>query len=344
MTQTHDLIQTTFDYSVLPDQTAMELRMSAERVRMRLKRSAEDIIAIGQELTAAKVRLPHGQFGVWLVAEFEMTDQTARRFMQVAERFGGKSNIMLDFSPTVLYQLAAPSTPESVVQAVTSGEVAPNVADVKRAIAEAKEAKAEAEQAKSDYADVVEALTQKERQADMFARELEALQAVREEQEENAARLAYKERQIAELQEQIEALKNVPTPEPEVIEVEIERPVIPPEVQQRQQELEQQLATLQVDYKKLAKHAYELQEQAELQAQRETGGRNARQIRLKWYSTRNALRNAIHKYLADLPSLADTEQFDADDWQGLVELQVMVERVSEGLRMLRQPSVYIVEG
>jgi hypothetical protein len=42
-----------------------------------------------------------------------MHEQSARRFMQVAERF--KSNTMLDLQPTVLYALAAPSTPDEVV-------------------------------------------------------------------------------------------------------------------------------------------------------------------------------------------------------------------------------------
>jgi hypothetical protein len=42
-----------------------------------------------------------------------MHEQSARRFMQVAERYG-KSNTMLDLTPTALYELAAPSTPPEV--------------------------------------------------------------------------------------------------------------------------------------------------------------------------------------------------------------------------------------
>ncbi len=45
-----------------------------------------------------------------------MTDRSARNFMRVAERFEDKSEIISDFEPTVLYALAAPSTPDEVVE------------------------------------------------------------------------------------------------------------------------------------------------------------------------------------------------------------------------------------
>lgn len=114
-------------------------------VRHDRSRSAEDIIAIGQDLLAAKEQLLHGQFGEWLTAEFDMTQMTAVRFMQVAQRFGDKSNKLLDFNPSILYALAAPTAEDvadEVIERVTSGEVAPTVAEVKHAIAEAMAAKA----------------------------------------------------------------------------------------------------------------------------------------------------------------------------------------------------------
>ena len=106
----------TFDQSQLPEDVQALLQGAAERIRVRLKRTAEDIIEIGHDLLLVKDRLEHGQFGVWLKAEFEFSDQTARRFMQVAERFG-KSNNLLDFKPAILYALSAPSTSEEVREA-----------------------------------------------------------------------------------------------------------------------------------------------------------------------------------------------------------------------------------
>jgi hypothetical protein len=45
-----------------------------------------------------------------------MSEMTATRMMNVATTI--KSNTMLDLSPTILYALAAPSTPEEVRTAV----------------------------------------------------------------------------------------------------------------------------------------------------------------------------------------------------------------------------------
>lgn len=107
-----------FDYAGIAVDTATDVRAAAERIRVRMKRTAEDIIAIGLDLIAAKERLPHGAFLPWIEAEFGMAGQTARRFMQVAEAYGDKNNIMLNLTPTALYELAAPSTPEPVRQIV----------------------------------------------------------------------------------------------------------------------------------------------------------------------------------------------------------------------------------
>lgn len=105
-----------FDYARLPAEHAGEVRAAAERIKVRLKRTAEDIIEIGRDLIAMKERLAHGQFLPWIEAEFGMTDRTARNFMAVAERFGSKSETVSDFSPKALYLLA--SAPADVVQEV----------------------------------------------------------------------------------------------------------------------------------------------------------------------------------------------------------------------------------
>lgn len=79
-----------------------------------MRRTAEDIITIGHALIRQKHALPHGSFLPWIDDEFGMTEQHARRFMHVAEVYGGKANIMFDLTPTALYELAAPSTPPEV--------------------------------------------------------------------------------------------------------------------------------------------------------------------------------------------------------------------------------------
>lgn len=131
----NDLIQTTFDYESLPATTAIMARTAAERIKLRLKRTVEDIIEIGRELTAVKAELPHGQFLPWIDSEFEMTKDTAQNFMSVFDRFGKNGNFpFLNLKPSILYALAAPSTPDAVVeraiQQAESGEKV-TVADVK---------------------------------------------------------------------------------------------------------------------------------------------------------------------------------------------------------------------
>lgn len=314
-------MQATFDYSALPVETALELRMSAERVRMRLKRSAEDIIAIGQELTEAKERLPHGQFLPWIAVEFEMTDRTALNFMRVAERFGSKSEIISDLPVTAIYALAAPSTPEPVVQKVIAGEI-PATADAIRA---AKEAERQAKEAKEQ------------------TRQLELELAVRDRERQDAQRrIANLTQAIDEMDTQMRALRDAPLPEPIIKETVKE--VVPDAVKQQLAETQRKLADLQKQRDDLLKRTLELQKQAEAETQRQFAGQNAKQIRLKWFSTRNAAANALRKLLADLPLSADTEQFDADDWQGLAELLAMTERVSDELRMLQHSPTMIVEG
>lgn len=118
-----ELTQVGFDYAALPVDAALNARAAAERIKLRLKRTVEDIIEIGRELTVVKDELPHGQFLPWIAAEFEMSDQSARQFMWVNERFGGENQKFFEFRPSVLYALSAPSTPESVIdKAVAKAE------------------------------------------------------------------------------------------------------------------------------------------------------------------------------------------------------------------------------
>jgi hypothetical protein len=73
---------------------------------------------IGTYLDGAKVRLPHGQFTDWLNAEFDMSERTAENYMSVARKFASKSELISDLPPSLLYKLAAPSTPETIVTKV----------------------------------------------------------------------------------------------------------------------------------------------------------------------------------------------------------------------------------
>jgi hypothetical protein len=112
------IVSPKFDYAPLDQEIAERVRLTATRIRAKVKKTLENIIEIGAELQAVKDALDHGQFGRWLQAEFGWTERTARNFMAVAERFG-KTEIISDLriQPTAAYLLAAPSAPDEARQA-----------------------------------------------------------------------------------------------------------------------------------------------------------------------------------------------------------------------------------
>ena len=130
--------QQLFDYASLDNETRVFVQEKAQSIHARLKRTAEDVITIGLDLIAVKARLGHGQFLSWMKSEFDMTEMSAVRFMQVAKRFGNKSNIMLDLPITILYALAAPSTPDVVIEMVETRQIEPTLSAIREAKREAQ--------------------------------------------------------------------------------------------------------------------------------------------------------------------------------------------------------------
>lgn len=122
------IVHPLFDYSLLEADIAQQAQRAAHRIRQMVKRTLEDLLAVGQELLTMKKDLPYGRFGAWLHAEFGWTERTARHFMAVAERFGAKTEIIseLRIDPTAAYLLAAPSAPEeasaAALQRAANGE------------------------------------------------------------------------------------------------------------------------------------------------------------------------------------------------------------------------------
>lgn len=126
-----ELEQGCFDYGALDIDTRAFVQEKAQAIHARLKRTAEDIVAIGLDLIDANEKLaPHGKFHAWLRAEFDMTRQSAYRFMAVAKKFG-TCNIMLQQSPSVLYSLL--DIPDTVIEMVESGTIAPTLPAIREA-------------------------------------------------------------------------------------------------------------------------------------------------------------------------------------------------------------------
>jgi hypothetical protein len=88
----------------------------SEEIRFWLDRTAEATVEVGVRLIAVKERLPHGQWGRWLAAEFGMSDQTALNFMNVARHFRQNPKLLASASPAALYALAGGRVPAEVRQ------------------------------------------------------------------------------------------------------------------------------------------------------------------------------------------------------------------------------------
>lgn len=101
-----------FDYSLLDETTRGIVRQQTDALHAVAQRTAHGIIEIGQHLNAVKAQLGHGNFGPWLAAEFGWSQDTAGRFMAVAQKFGQIPH-GAEFAPKALYLLAAPSVPDA---------------------------------------------------------------------------------------------------------------------------------------------------------------------------------------------------------------------------------------
>jgi hypothetical protein len=124
---------TGFDYESLGD-LAGPIEGIAKRIKAKMKRSVRDIIEIGQDLQSAHNMLaPKGMFRDWIARAFDMSEASARRFMNVAARFGGECQIET-LTPSVIYLLSTASD-ESVNETLAAAKAGPvTVAEVKEII------------------------------------------------------------------------------------------------------------------------------------------------------------------------------------------------------------------
>jgi hypothetical protein len=107
-----------YDYALLPIEQREPVQRAARMIKPLLKRTAEDIFVIGNELRAIKAMLPHGRYTEWLDVEFGLSDRMAQHFVNVRERLGPKSEKFSVLPPSTLYLLAAPSTPDAAIAQV----------------------------------------------------------------------------------------------------------------------------------------------------------------------------------------------------------------------------------
>ncbi|MDJ0533191.1 MAG: DUF3102 domain-containing protein [Xenococcaceae cyanobacterium MO_207.B15] len=103
-----------FDYSRFDEKTSLFVQNKTEEIKFLVKRTAQDILNIGNYLIEIKAKLGHGNYEDWLEAEFDWSLSQAKRFTNVAKRFKSVNLTELDIPSSALYNLAAPTLPEEV--------------------------------------------------------------------------------------------------------------------------------------------------------------------------------------------------------------------------------------
>jgi hypothetical protein len=131
---------TTFDYSAISPSDAADLREIAAEVRDLVKRMTPMLIEIGERLTSAKAKLPHGTFAAFCWDEAHVRPRRAQLCMRLA-RFARSHSQTDAFAARTGYMLAKTTTPPQVIAEVMTEACAgraPSHDNVKSRIAAAK--------------------------------------------------------------------------------------------------------------------------------------------------------------------------------------------------------------
>ncbi|MFK0730095.1 MAG: DUF3102 domain-containing protein [Gloeotrichia echinulata HAB0833] len=99
-----------FAYTNLNPEILTVVQQHTNQIKGLMRRTAQDIIQIGQELIEVKQYLGHGNFTNWLKFEFNWSISTATKLMHVAEQLKSVNFTDLNISASALYMIAAPST------------------------------------------------------------------------------------------------------------------------------------------------------------------------------------------------------------------------------------------
>ncbi len=310
-----------FEYDALTPEIRQFAQQKADETHGLLKRTAEHVLQIGQNLKAVKEKLPHGQFLPWIEKEFEMSRWTARNFIRVADKLEDKWRNFHHLPVSVLYELASPSVSQEVLTQVQVGQVPPTV----EAIREAREAERRARDAEQK---ALAEVTDVQHQFTNLSQEVQTKQGMIE-------RLTH---EITLLQERITELSS------SAVEIrEVEKLVVPPEVTEQMERLQQQAAVLSQQRDVLSRQGEQLKEEIRATARKSDEGEQERRIRLNWYKVTNEFRISIVKLLSQWPSPLDTQVFEADDWTRLSQIKELAQRFLEECAQLKQNGARVVE-
>ena len=311
LTQLESLV---FDYRLLSADKREFVMQKTDETQILLKRTAENIIEIGENLLEVSDILPHGQFLPWLKSEFDMGRSTAYNFMQVAKRFKGKFPKFGNLSASALYLLANPDTSsEAIDEAVQRSQdervtrsLAKQIIDAQEAIKKARESEAEAQ-----------------------AKELVAQQSLFQIQQSAESRIAELNTRIATLQQEMIELQK---PEVQIEEKEVIPESLTKEIEDLRAQVEQ--ITTERDSEKARAEGFARRVLVEHAAHKDEERKT--RIREQWHSTASELQMAVRRSFAQWPSVLDTQTFETDEWAEVDHIIEFVQRVIEECQKLRR--------
>ena len=194
------ILASNFDYNALAPNTASMAAAAAAEIRTSTRRQITEVVAAGKLLLKVKAALPHGAFGKWLEAEFGWAERTAHNYMRAAETYGSNPQRVADLPLKTIYQLQAPTVPESVrndVFSMTERGERPTQVVVEALISEAKRKR---DEERRETAEQAERAKRSSRSSKKFKERMAAeREAAKAEAEKRAAEEKAAAQQAAEL-------------------------------------------------------------------------------------------------------------------------------------------------
>lgn len=112
---TTDTTDTTGPLAGLCEADRAWLARTAADLRLRLRRSVQEVVESGRLLAMARRRLGRERWRPWLDAEAQIPVRSATRLVNVGQAFAKlPEKVVANFTPTALYALAEPGVPKSV--------------------------------------------------------------------------------------------------------------------------------------------------------------------------------------------------------------------------------------
>ena len=197
-----------------------EISKIETEIIMLKNQTAQNIIEIGRRLIKAKEMLPHGEWGKWLEEKVEFTQQTANKFMRVANEMGNYASMLNSGSAKLFALLSLPEPDRETfietqpIEGMTTRELQQAIKEKKELQKQLEEIQArpprvevrEVEKIPSDYYDLRKKAERLERELINKNHELETATANKQILEKKAQLNDAEAKKYKELKDQIEKL------------------------------------------------------------------------------------------------------------------------------------------